>query len=68
MNSRSPRPTKAEAFHLAVMILCEVGHKVRPAIDAPGFFRIDNGEERSAEEIIEAALHVAQERLTMINQ
>lgn len=68
MNSRSPPRSKVEAFHLAVMILCEVGHKVQPAIDAPGLFRIDGGEERTAEEVIEAALRVAQERLTMIDQ
>lgn len=66
MNCPLPTRSQVEAFRIAVMILCETGHKVQPALDAPGLFRIDGGEERSPGEIVEVAMRAAQERLTAV--
>lgn len=68
MSPRAQMPSKVEAFRLAVMILGKVGHRVQPALDAPGLFRIDGGEELSADEVVEIAIRAARERLAAIVQ
>lgn len=67
MDSCSQIHPQFETFRLAVTILCQMGHRVQPAIDAPGLYRIDGGEERTAEEFIKAALCAVRERLTVID-
>ena len=62
MKSNSKENAQIELFRLAVQTLVERGHRVQPALDAPGLFRIDGGPELTAVGIYEAALQTSQEQ------